>query len=295
MFEQTGIFAAAVLVKTNPWLERTSLMERLQKFLAHAGVASRRKCEELILEGRVKVNGKVVQELGIKINPEKDIVHVNNRRVTGKKEYVYLMVNKPRGYVSTVSDERGRKTVIDLVKEQMDIKERIYPVGRLDYDSEGLLLLTNDGELTYAVTHPKHRIAKTYKVRVKGLPTLDKLERLSRGVKLEDGVTAPAKVYLTHVLNNNALLEITINEGRNRQVRRMCEHIGHPVLRLVRIRMGPLELRKLGSGEVRELSKAEVRALKKAAGLITAPNMKKNRYQNKRKQAVYMKQQKKSY
>ncbi len=242
-------------------------MERLQKFLAHAGVASRRKCEELILQGKVKVNGQVVRELGTKIDPEKDIVHVNNRKISAKKNYVYIMVNKPRGYVSTVKDERGRKTVIDLVKEKMDLKERIYPVGRLDYDSEGLLLLTNDGALTYALTHPKHQVSKTYKVRVKGMPSVDKLEQLAQGVELADGKTAPAKVYLTHVLNKNALLEITIREGRNRQIRRMCEHIGHPVLRLVRIRFGPLELRKLASGDVRELTKAEVTALKKAAGL----------------------------
>ncbi|MBM7854669.1 pseudouridine synthase [Desulfohalotomaculum tongense] len=254
-------------------------MERLQKFLAHAGVASRRKCEELILEGRVKVNGKVVRELGTKIDPDKDKVQVDGRWIKQKEKYVYLMMNKPRGYVSTVSDERGRKTVMDLLK---DVKERVYPVGRLDYDSEGLLLLTNDGELTQALTHPKHQIAKTYKVRVEGVPTLDNLERLANGVKLEDGVTAPARVYLTHIKDGNALLEITIREGKNRQVRRMCEYIGHPVKRLVRTRIGPLELRNMSSGEVRELNNAQLRELFKAAGIKRSKPKGRKNARNKR-------------
>lgn len=239
-------------------------MERLQKFLAHAGVASRRKCEEMILEGRVKVNGKLIKELGTKINPGKDNVQVDGKKVQQSEKKVYLMVNKPRGHVTTVEDEKGRKTVLDLLE---NVKERVYPVGRLDYESEGLLLLTNDGELTYALTHPKHEIAKTYKVRVKGIPTAEALEELANGVELDDGMTAPAKVFLAHVLNGNALLEITIHEGRNRQVRRMCEKIGHPVIRLVRTRIGPLELRKLSSGEVRSLSIRELREIKRAVGL----------------------------
>lgn len=241
-------------------------MERLQKFLAHAGVASRRKCEEMILEGRVKVNGKVMKELGTKVDPGKDKVMVDGKAVQQSPKKVYLMINKPRGCVSTVEDDKGRKTVLDLLK---NVKERVYPVGRLDYDSEGLLLLTNDGDLTYALTHPKHEIGKTYKVRVKGVPNVDKLEQLAKGVELEDGMTAPAKVFLTHVLNGNALLEITIYEGKNRQVRRMCEKIGYPVIRLVRTHVGPLELRKLASGEVRTLTFREINAIKKAAGLAT--------------------------
>ncbi|WP_051688153.1 pseudouridine synthase [Desulfofalx alkaliphila] len=250
-------------------------MVRLQKFLAHAGVASRRKCEELILSGKVKVNGTVVRELGVKIQPGKDIVQVNGKKIQQLEKKVYIMINKPRGYVSTVRDERGRKTVLDLLK---DVEQRVYPVGRLDYNSEGLLLLTNDGELADALTHPRHRVPKTYRARVKGVPSIEKLEELANGVDLEDGITAPAKVALLNIFNGNALLEITIHEGRNRQVRRMCEHIGHPVIRLVRTRIGTLELRKLGSGEVRELSKFEVNQIKRAAG-IKADRPKRKRYQ----------------
>lgn len=248
-------------------------MERLQKYLAHAGVASRRQCEEMILAGRVKVNGKVVKELGTKITPGKDRVSVDGKLIQRLEPKVYLMLNKPRGYVSTVKDERDRKTVLDLLS---DVKERVYPVGRLDYDSEGLLLLTNDGELTYALTHPKHQIPKTYRVRVKGIPDQEKLIKLADGVELEDGITAPATVALVHILNGNALLEITIYEGKNRQVRRMCEAIGHPVLRLVRTRIGPLELRKLPVGEVRKLSLREINDIKRAAGLINTQGRRKS-------------------
>lgn len=240
-------------------------MERLQKYLAHAGVASRRQCEEMILAGRVKVNGKVVKELGTKVTPGKDRVLVDGKPIQRREQKVYMMINKPRGYVSTVKDDKERKTVLELIP---DVKERVYPVGRLDYDSEGLLLLTNDGELTYALTHPKHQVPKTYRVRVKGIPDEQKLDKLANGIELEDGITAPATVSLNHVLNGNALLEITIHEGKNRQVRRMCEAIGHPALRLVRIRIGPLELRKLPSGEVRTLSFTEINAIKRAAGLV---------------------------
>lgn len=243
-------------------------MERLQKYLAHAGVASRRQCEEIILAGRVKVNGKIVKKLGTKITPDKDRVLLDGKLIQRREQKVYLMINKPRGYLSTVKDDRNRKTVLELLA---DINERVYPVGRLDYDSEGLLLLTNDGELTYALTHPKHQIRKTYRVRVKGVPDEQKLIRLSDGIQLEDGITAPATVALTHILNDNALLEITIHEGKNRQVRRMCDAIGHPVLRLVRIRIGPLELRKLPTGKMRQLNLTEINAIKKAAGLTGGP------------------------
>jgi len=246
-------------------------MERLQKFLAHAGIASRRMCEKIIAEGRVKVNGKIICEPGFKVNPHNDKIQVDEKRIKNKPQNIYLMLNKPRGYVSTVKDERGRKTVLQLVDH---IKERIYPVGRLDYNSEGLLLLTNDGELAYFLTHPKNQISKTYRVRVSGIPTMDKLEKLSKGIDLEDVVTAPAKVRLIDAFKGNALLEITITEGKKRQIRRMCEHIGHPVLRLVRIRIGPLELKKLPSGETRNLSDAEVKTLIKL--------MKKNHKKAKR-------------
>lgn len=235
-------------------------MERLQKFLAHAGIASRRMCENIIKSGRVKVNGKTVCEPGFKIDPQNDKVQVDGQYVKHKQKNICLMLNKPRGYVSTVKDERGRKTVLDLVKH---IDERVYPVGRLDYRSEGLLILTNDGDLTYFLTHPKNKIPKTYRVRVRGVPSMDKLEKLASGVELEDGRTSPAKISLIDILKGNALLEITITEGKNRQIRKMCEHVGHPVLRLVRTRIGPLELRKLPSGKVRELTQKELKMLMK--------------------------------
>ncbi|MCL0077879.1 rRNA pseudouridine synthase [Peptococcaceae bacterium] len=235
-------------------------MERLQKFLAHAGIASRRMCENIIKSGRVKVNGKTVCEPGFKIDPQNDKVQADGQYVKHKQKNIYLILNKPRGYVSTVKDERGRKTVLDLVKH---IDERVYPVGRLDYRSEGLLILTNDGDLTYLLTHPKNKIPKTYRVRVRGVPSMDKLEKLASGVELEDGRTSPAKISLIDILKGNALLEITITEGKNRQIRKMCEHVGHPVLRLVRTRIGPLELRKLPSGKVRELTQKELKMLMK--------------------------------
>ncbi|AEF94868.1 pseudouridine synthase Rsu [Desulfotomaculum nigrificans CO-1-SRB] len=232
--------------------------ERLQKVLARAGIASRRRCEELIVAGKVKVNGKVVTALGTKVDAAKDKIEVNGQPVTASQPKVYFMLNKPRGYVTTLHDERGRKTVIDLLE---GIEQRVYPVGRLDYDSEGLLLLTNDGELTNALTHPKHKVPKTYLVRVEGVPEPAKLKAMARGLVLADGPTAPAQVRLAGVRDNRALLEITIHEGRNRQVRRMCEHIGHPVLRLKRIRVGPLVLEGLKPGQFRPLTEVELKKL----------------------------------
>ncbi|WP_003543809.1 pseudouridine synthase [Desulfotomaculum nigrificans] len=232
--------------------------ERLQKVLARAGIASRRRCEELIVAGKVKVNGKAVTALGTKVDAAKDKIEVNGQPVTASQPKVYFMLNKPRGYVTTLHDERGRKTVIDLLE---GIEQRVYPVGRLDYDSEGLLLLTNDGELTNALTHPKHKVPKTYLVRVEGVPEPAKLKAMARGLVLADGPTAPAQVRLAGVRDNRALLEITIHEGRNRQVRRMCEHIGHPVLRLKRIRVGPLVLEGLKPGQFRPLTEVELKKL----------------------------------
>ncbi|MGQ9556587.1 MAG: pseudouridine synthase [Desulfurispora sp.] len=239
--------------------------ERLQKFMARCGVASRRHCEQLIADGQVKVNGRVVTEPGTRIRPGKDVVVVNGRLLRQPKKKVYYMLYKPRGYLSAVADPAGRKLVTDLLP---DVKQRIYPVGRLDYDSEGLLLLTNDGALTRALTHPSSKVSKTYRVRVQGIPSWRSLEQLAQGIELADGLTAPATVGLIDVLNGNALLEITIHEGRNRQVRRMCEAIGHPVLRLKRIRFGPLNLGKMKAGEFRELKNHEIRALLAAARLL---------------------------
>lgn len=241
-------------------------MERLQKFMAHRGIASRRKSEELIQEGLVKVNGKVVTVLGFMVNPEKDKIQVNGKLLKEEPSKIYLMLNKPRGYISTVLDPKGRKTVKDLVK---DVKERIYPIGRLDYDSEGLLLLTNDGDLTLALTHPSHQVKKTYRVRVKGIPSINKLNQLENGVPLEDGITYPAQVHFIDQLNGNALLEIVIKEGRNRQVKRMCEYIGHEVIRLRRTKLGELSLGELKVGEYRKLTQKEITTLKK---YILKPN-----------------------
>jgi len=239
-------------------------MERLQKYMARAGVASRRRCEELITSGMVKINGKVVSKLGVKVDPTRDRIQVGGETLFLSPQKYYILVYKPRGYITTMSDEKGRKKVTDLLK---GITGRVYPVGRLDYDSEGLLLLTNDGDLTYALTHPGHRVPKTYLVRVAGVPESAKLEQMARGLLLDDGPTAPAKVRLTGQREGNALLEITIFEGRNRQVRRMCEHIGHPVLRLKRIRFGALGIEGLRPGQYRHLTSEEVNRLKEKAGL----------------------------
>lgn len=238
-------------------------MERLQKYLAHAGVASRRTCEELIQQGKVKVNGTVVKEMGIKIDPEKDTVEVAGKTVKNEEEKVYLLLNKPKGYVTTLRDPQKRPKVVDLLKE---VEARVYPVGRLDYDTEGLLLLTNDGDITYKLTHPKHEIGKTYLALVKGVPDQDKLKRFQKGLRLADGLTSPAKVKLLKKQGSNTLLEIIIYEGRNRQIRRMCETIGHPVLELKRTAMGFLQLSGLETGKYRYLTKTEISKLKKLVG-----------------------------
>jgi len=230
--------------------------------MARAGVASRRRCEVLIAEGKVKVNGKPVTTPGLKIDPLRDRVEVDGQLLKKPEKKVYLLLYKPTGYVSTVSDPRGRRKVTDLLR---GIKQRVYPVGRLDYDTEGLLILTNDGALAYALTHPRHEVPKTYRALVQGVPSRQQIESLQKGVELEDGPTAPARVRMTSSRKSNALLEITIREGRNRQVRRMCEHIGHPVLSLKRVRVGPLEIGDLQPGQFRHLTVKEVHRLKKAA------------------------------
>lgn len=235
-------------------------MERLQKVIAYAGVASRRKAEQLIQEGKVKVNGKVVRELGTKV-ADSDTIEVEGVKLE-KEDKVYFLLYKPRGYISAVTDDKGRKTVTDIFKKR--VHQRIFPVGRLDYDTTGLLLLTNDGEFSYQLTHPKFKIDKTYIARVKGVPTIDGLKKLQRGIKLEDGKTAPAKVSMTSFDENagKAICEITIHEGRNRQVRRMFEAIGTPVVKLKRERFAFLDLSGLNPGEYRELTKHEVKLLR---------------------------------
>lgn len=235
-------------------------MERLQKVIAYAGVASRRKAEQLITEGKVKVNGKVVRELGTKVS-NSDTIEVEGVKLE-KEDKVYFLLYKPKGYISAVTDDKGRKTVVDIFKKR--VPERIFPVGRLDYETTGLLLLTNDGEFSYQLTHPKFKIDKTYIARVKGVPTIDGLKKLQRGIKLEDGKTAPAKVSMTSFDEKagKAICEITIHEGRNRQVRRMFEAIGTPVVKLKRERFAFLDLGNLKPGEYRELTKHEVKQLR---------------------------------
>jgi 23S rRNA pseudouridine2605 synthase len=233
-------------------------MERLQKVIARAGIASRRKAEELILEGRVKVNGKVVKELGVKVSPS-DKVEVNEIQIE-KEEPVYFLLYKPRGVISSVSDDKGRKVVTDFFS---NFKERIFPVGRLDYDTSGLLLLTNDGEFANLLMHPKNEIDKVYVAKTKGIPLRENLRKLEKGIRLEDGKTAPAKVKLLSADNKKqtAIVEIAIHEGRNRQVRRMFEAIGNEVLKLKRERYGFLTLNGLKAGEARELTPHEVKLL----------------------------------
>jgi 23S rRNA pseudouridine2605 synthase len=233
----------------------------LQKVLARAGVASRRKCEEWIAEGRVRVNGQTVREPGLQIDADRDRVEVDGQPIVVSTPRVYLIVNKPPGYLSTVRDPRGRPTVLDLVATP----ERVYPVGRLDLDSEGLLLLTNDGELAQRLTHPSFEHEKEYHVRVNGRPTRPSLQRLREGIELEDGFTWPAVVNVLREEAGGTWLRFVIHEGRKRQLRRMCEAVGHDVTRLIRVRIGPISLGDLPAGESRALTKAEVEALKKTS------------------------------
>lgn len=231
---------------------------RLQKFLAHAGVASRRKSEDLILKGDVKVNNEVVTELGTKVDPTQDTIKYKNQVVTKKEEHVYYMLNKPVGYVTTVKDEKGRKTVLDLMTS---VTERIYPVGRLDADTSGLLLLTNDGDLTYLITHPKHEVEKTYEAKVQGVPSEALLEQFRQGLVIDNRKTAKAKISIIGQTQGNATLSITIIEGRNRQVRKMCAAIGTPVIDLTRISVGGISIGDLKTGKYRPLTKQELSIL----------------------------------
>jgi len=238
--------------------------ERLQKILAQAGVASRRKCEEIITSGKVRVNGTVVTELGTKVDPAQDRIEVEGYGPIESERKVYFMLNKPRGVVTTAHDPQGRKTVLDVIE---GVEERIYPVGRLDLDTAGLLILTNDGALANGLMHPRHEIDKTYRAWVKGVVKSDVVKLLSKGVELEDGVTAPAKVRVLEPGDSETLLEITIHEGRNRQVRRMCEAVGHPVKSLMRIQYAFLKLGPLRYGDFRPLTPQEVERLYAVAGL----------------------------
>ncbi|HBK86830.1 MAG TPA: pseudouridine synthase [Firmicutes bacterium] len=239
------------------------MQERLQKYLAKAGLASRRQAEQLILRGEVSVNGQVAH-LGMKIDPEHDIVNWLGQTVVAQQEKLYFMVNKPKGVVTTAKDTHGRPTVLDLLPAD---GPRVYPIGRLDIDTEGLLLLTNDGDFAYALTHPKFEVVKTYYAFVKGQPAPEQLRRMAKGLLLEDGPTAPAHVRLLNQGQKGSLLAISIHEGRNRQVKRMCNAIGHPVLGLQRVTFGSLELGDLPLGHWRSLEVTEVAELKQQAGM----------------------------
>ena len=237
--------------------------DRLQKVLARAGIASRRVCEELIEDGLVTVNGETAR-LGRRVDVATDVIEVDGALVAVNPDLVHYLLHKPAGVVSTASDPQGRPTVVDLVPDE----RRVFPVGRLDAETEGLLLLTNDGELTHRLTHPSFGVDKEYLALVEGKPSRGALRTLREGVELEDGITAPAKVSLL----DDRTLRIVIHEGRNRQVRRMCEAVGHPVTRLVRTRIGPLIDRKLQAGEWRELTREELRSLEEATARPFEPD-----------------------
>lgn len=233
--------------------------QRVQKILAEAGIASRRKAEEIIAEGRVTINGKTAI-IGSKADPDKDHIKVNGKLLIRKSEpKVYFMFNKPKGVVTSLSDPEGRSTIKDFLGK---IRFRVFPIGRLDYDSEGLLLLTNDGDFANAISHPSGEIQKTYYVKVKGLVEQRNIEKLRKGIRLEDGKTMPARVQKISATENNSWLDISISEGRKRQVRRMLEAVGHPVMKLKRISIDGLNIGKLKPGEIRSLSPEELKLIK---------------------------------
>jgi 23S rRNA pseudouridine2605 synthase len=232
---------------------------RLQKVIAAAGLASRRKAEELIAAGRVTVNGQVIRKLGTRIDPSREHVKVDGRHLRALEPHAYLILNKPKGYVSSLSDPRGRPTIRDLLQ---GVRLRVFPVGRLDYDTEGLLLLTNHGEMAQALLHPRHHVPKVYLAKVKGILDEDDIRRLERGVSLDDGMTNPANLKKVRKTEENSWIELTVYEGRKHQVKRMLEAVGHPVLKLKRIKFGPLALGELAVGRFRYLSDSETNALR---------------------------------
>lgn len=231
---------------------------RLQKYMALSGVASRRKSEEIIQEGRVKVNNVVVTELGRVIDPKKDKITVDNKNIRLESQKVYIMLNKPVGFVSSLQDEKGRRVVTDLIE---GVRERIYPVGRLDADTTGLLLLTNDGDLAFKLTHPSKKVEKKYIAIVEGVPNKKELDSLRSGVFVDGKKTHPAKVKISKKFDTDSILEIVIHEGRNRQVKKMCEAVNHPVKKLKRVSIGEIELGGLNIGNWRYLNDEEIEYL----------------------------------
>jgi pseudouridine synthase len=271
--------------KRQPTEDRRQNGERLQKLLSQAGVASRRLAEELIVQGRVQVNGVTVTELGTKADPGADEIKVDGRRIRTDTRKRYILLHKPRGYMTTRSDPEGRPTVLDLLRT---VREYIYPVGRLDYDSEGLLLLTNDGELAARLTHPRHEVDKVYEARVRGVPDEHVLERLAKGVTIDGKRTAPAKVRILDPPkkhpseNNQTRVELAIHEGRQRQVRQMFDAVGHPVVRLRRVRIGPIADPDMPPGHWRELTPQEVARLRRTAGIAATATETSRRQQPER-------------
>lgn len=233
------------------------MKERLHKYMAQCGVASRRKCEEIVFSGRVKVNGEIINNI-VMIDDENDIVELDGKVIRLEEKKVYIIINKPTDIITSVKDQFQRKTVIDLI----DIKERVFPVGRLDYDTSGILLLTNDGDVAYKMSHPSHEIDKVYEAEVLGHFSEKEIYSFKNGLQIEDYVTSPSEINIISEKKDVSLVEITIHEGRNRQVRKMCEKVGHPVLRLKRIKFGKLELGDLKPGEWRYLMDKEVEYLK---------------------------------
>jgi pseudouridine synthase len=256
---------------------------RLQKIISAAGIASRRAAEKLIQEGRVQVNGTTVTELGTRADPDVDEIRVDERRVKQAQRHRYFLLNKPRGYVTTRSDPEHRPTVLDLLK---GVREYVYPVGRLDFDSEGLLILTNDGELAATLTHPSHEVERVYEAQVLGVPDEHDIDRLSRGVVLEGRRTSRAQVELLRerrTEGDTSVLRVTIHEGRTRQVRKMADAIGHPVRTLKRVRIGPIADKNLRLGSYRELTSEEVRKLTHAGRPSKRPSPQEHDKQESRK------------
>lgn len=234
------------------------MIERLQKYMASCGIASRRKCEELILNGFVSVNGQKITKLGTTIDTDKDIVEYKDKKITIEEDKVYLALNKPKGYVTTNKDERGRKTILDLVK----VNQRIFPIGRLDYQSSGLLLLTNDGDIYNKIIHPRVKIIKKYIVIVEGQFTPSELIRFKEGIDIGGYVTAPSEIRVIEIKNRNSKVEISITEGKNRQIRRMCDELNHKVIELKRVSVGEIRLGNLEEGKYRNLTNEELEYLK---------------------------------
>lgn len=233
--------------------------ERLQKFLSQCGIASRRASEHLIRDGLISVNGVIVRDMGLKVDPEKDVVRYKDEIVTREEKMIYIMLNKPKGYITTMHEQYGRPMIVDLIR---DVKKRVYPVGRLDFDSSGLLLLTNDGDVAFRLTHPGHSVNKEYMVTVRGIPDEEAIKRLKEGILIDGRMTSPAVINIVRRDKSSAVLRFVIHEGRNRQIRKMCSAVGYRVIDLKRISIGRLFLGNLPEGKWRYLTSEEIKYLK---------------------------------